>query len=126
MNVKGLTLLEVVLALGLLAIVLLAFTGLQISSLKASSQGRLTQTVVQEAQNLLENLRAQPGSIPSQCGSGIQVGGLRATCSYQACEINGTTLSCGGSISNPSLYRVTLNIPEERPRLELSTLVYLP
>lgn len=126
MNARGLTLLEVVLALGLVAVVLLAFTGLQISSLRASSQGRLTQTVVQEAQNLLENLRAQPRSIPSQCGSGIQVGGLRASCSYQACEITGDTISCGGSISNPSLYRVTLNIPEERPRLELWTLVYLP
>lgn len=126
MNVKGLTLLEVVLALGLMAIVLLAFTGLQISSLRASSQGRLTQTVVQEAQNLLENFRAQPSSIPLQCRSGIQVGSLRATCSYEACEINETTLSCGESISNPSLYQVTLNIPEERPRLELWTLVYLP
>lgn len=61
---KGLTLLEVILALGLLAVVVLAFTSLQVASLRAGQQGRELQTVVREMENFMERLRQDPRASP--------------------------------------------------------------
>jgi Tfp pilus assembly protein PilV len=126
MRAKGLTLLEVVLALGVLAVVLLAFTGLQVTSLRAGSSGRLTQKAVREAENFLESLRTNPGSLPSRCLSSFTLSGLSAACAYQPCRADGTGLACGPSVTQPTAYRVTLRVPGDTPRLTLETVVYAP
>lgn len=127
MRAQGLTLLEVILAIGVLAIVLLAFTGLQITSLRASTQGRITQAMVREAQNLLENLRANPSSLPSQCNGTLNLpGNQEASCTYVPCTLSGEALNCGPSVTAPKAYRVTLRVPDQNPRLVLETVVYRP
>lgn len=126
---KGLTLLEVILAIGLLAVVLLAFTGLQITSLRAGAQGRVTQGMVREAQNFLENLRANPGSISALCNPTKKIDITRQTafCTSTPCraETNGT-LNCPVSEDQATAYRVRLQVPKDRPRLDLETVVYRP
>lgn len=126
MRAQGLTLLEVILAIGVLAIVLLAFTGLQITSLRASVQGRITQAMVREAQNFLETLRANPTSIPGRCTQTLSLGGTSASCQYIPCSLNGTSLNCTTGVSNPRAYRITLEVPANRPRMTLETVVYVP
>ncbi|MFN4072189.1 MAG: prepilin [Thermus sp.] len=126
MRAHGLTLLEVLLAIGVLTIVLLAFTGLQVSSLRASSQGRFTQAMVREAENFLETLRADPHSIPSRCSENLTLGDTSASCQVSPCSLNGTSLLCGTDVSNPRAYRVTLQVPKDGPRMTLETVVYLP
>lgn len=128
MGARGLTLLEVLLAIGLLAVVLLAFTGLQLTSLRAGTQGRITQGMVREAQNFLENLRANPRAIPSLCTPTLTLAGQAASCTYTPCraEANGA-LNCQGVEANQATaYRVRLQVPKDRPRLDLETVVYQP
>lgn len=128
MGARGLTLLEVLLAMGILTIVLLAFTGLQISSLRAGAQGRVTQGMVREAQNFLENLRTNPQAVDSLCTANLTLAGQPASCTYTPCraETDGT-LNCNGvSANQANAYRVRLQVPRDRPRLDLETVVYRP
>lgn len=76
---KGLTLLEVILALGLLAVVVLAFTSLQVASLRAGQQGRELQAVVREMENFMERLRQDPQGIPALCNGALALGGKQGT-----------------------------------------------
>ncbi len=87
MRPKGLTLLEVLLALGVLAIVLLAYTGLQVTSLRAGASGRATQAMAREAENFLESLRADPASVGARCGGSINLGPYRARCTHTPCGV---------------------------------------
>lgn len=128
MGAKGLTLFEVVLAVGLLAIVLLAFTGLQVTSLRAASQGRITQSLVQEAHNFLNDLRANPQSLPTRCTSSLTLGQRIATCTYTPCkaQADGTLICQGVASQEATAFRVRLQVPKDRPRLDLETVVYQP
>lgn len=75
---KGFTLLEVLLALGLLAVVVLAFTALQVTSLRGGRQGRELQAVVREMENFMERLRQDPQGIPTLCNGALTLAGKGA------------------------------------------------
>lgn len=126
---KGLTLLEVILAIGLLSVVLLALVGLQVSSLRAGNTGRGVQSLTRQAENFLEALRRNPGQIPTVCaasgansGGEVSVGGRTGRCTYELCAVGSDgTLTCGGTTG--ALYRVTLSVPRERPQVTLRTVI---
>jgi len=123
---RGLTLLEVLLALGVLAIVLLAYTGLQVTSLRAGASGRATQAMAREAENFLESLRADPASVGARCGGSVNLGPYRARCTHTPCGVGPDGAPQCPTSGTPRLYRVTLEVPGDRPRVRLETLIYAP
>ncbi len=118
---KGFTLLEVLLALGLLAVVVLAFTALQVTSLRGGRQGRELQAVVREMENFMERLRQDPQGIPTLC-NGALTGGKGGTCAATPCAVaQDGSLACPTS-GDARAYRVVLEVGGKR----LETVVYRP
>ena len=119
---KGLTLLEVILALGLLAVVVLDFTSLQVASLRAGQQGRELQTVVREMENFMERLRQDPQGIPALCNGALALGGKQGTCTAIPCNVaqdGGLACPTAGDVR---AFQVVLRVEEKR----LETVVYRP
>ena len=119
---RGLTLLEVLLALGLLAVVVLAFTSLQVASLRGGSQGRELQAAVREMENFMERLRQDPEGIPALCSSALNLGRWRGTCTPTPCAVaqdGGLTCPTSGEAR---AYRVVLEVGGKR----METVVYRP
>ncbi|GAA5335468.1 MULTISPECIES: PilV family protein [Thermus] len=126
MGVKGLSLLEVLLAVVLLSMVSLAFLGLQVTSLRASQSGRLTQALVREAENLLASMRANPGNIEALCRDTLSLTTATARCTYTPCAAKADgTLECPAT-GTAHAFRVVLEVPKDSPRLTLETVVYRP
>lgn len=104
---KGFTLLEVVLAVGLLAVVLLAFTGLQVTAIRALGDGRDRQEAAKLAENFIEDLRRDPAKVPVACTDSLSLGRYGGACAYVPCALAPDgSLACGAGISSPSAYRV--------------------
>ncbi|BDB11001.1 prepilin [Thermus thermophilus] len=119
---KGLTLLEVILALGLLAVVVLAFTSLQVASLRAGQRGRELQTVVREMENFMERLRQDPQGVPALCNGALTLGGRQGTCTAVPCGVaqdGGLTCPTSG---DARAFQVVLEVEGKR----LETVVYRP
>lgn len=119
---KGLTLLEVLLALGLLTVVVLAFTSLQVTSLRTGRQGRELQAVVREMENFMERLRQDPQGIPTLCNGDLTLGGRRGTCTATPCGVaQDGGLACPAS-GDARAFQVVLEVEGKR----LETVVYRP
>ncbi|GLV47334.1 prepilin [Thermus sp. LT1-2-5] len=125
---KGFTLLEALLALSILGIVLLAYIGLQATSLKALQGGQATQALAREAENFLVYLRANPTAIPGRCREDIPLGPARAACTFVPCraEADGSLACAGVNPKEAQAFQILLEVPRERPRLRLETVVYQP
>lgn len=113
----GLTLLETLIALVVLAISVLAFSLLQTSSLSANTGARRSQDAVALAQQVVEALRAQPSQLasPGVCnGTTVpsnRYTGLSSICSRESCGISlAGALSCQVGLLNPTTWRVTISI----------------
>ncbi len=117
MTTRGLTLLETLIALVVLAISVLAFSFLQTSSLRTNTDSRRGQDAVAVVQQVIEALRAQPTSLAS---AGVCTGvaipsnrytGLSSTCTKEGCSVNlAGTLSCQVGLLNPAAWRVTVTV----------------
>jgi len=120
---KGFSLLEVLVAVFIFGLAVLAFTALQASSLRGGRQGQELQSTLRGMENFLEQVRARPGDLPSLCAGEVQMGRVRGRCSYTPCALSpGGGVVCGGGSSSATLYRVRL----EAGNRVLETLVYAP
>ncbi|MFZ8812415.1 MAG: type IV pilus modification PilV family protein [Thermus aquaticus] len=120
---KGFSLLEVLLAVFVFGLAVLAFTALQASSLRGVRQGQELQSTLRGMENFLEQVRARPGDLPSLCAGEVQMGRVRGRCSYTPCALSpGGGVVCGGGSSSATLYRVRL----EAGNRVLETLVCAP
>jgi len=119
---KGFGLLEVLVAVFIFGLAVLAFTALQASSLRGGMQGRELQSTLRGMENFLEQVRTRPGYISSLCAGEVQVGRVRGRCSYTPCVLSPEGTTCDGSYSLATFYRVRL----EAGNRVLETLVYAP
>jgi prepilin-type N-terminal cleavage/methylation domain-containing protein len=120
---KGFSLMEVLVAVLIFGLAVLAFTALQASSLRAGRQGQELQSTLRGMENFLERVRTRPGDLPSLCGGEVQIGRVRGRCSYTPCALSpGGEVTCEDSSSSATLYKVRL----EAGNRVLETLVYVP
>ncbi len=120
---KGFGLLEVLVAVFIFGLAVLAFTALQASGLRTVRQGQELQSTLRGMENFLEQVRTRPGDISSLCAGEVQIGGVRGRCSYTPCALSpGGGVACGGDSSSATLYKVRL----EAGNRVLETLVYAP
>jgi prepilin-type N-terminal cleavage/methylation domain-containing protein len=120
---KGFSLLEVLVAVFVFGLAVLAFTALQASSLRGGRQGQELQSTLRGMENFLEQVRARPGDLSSLCAGEVQMGRVRGRCSYTPCALSpGGGVACGGGFSSATLYKVRL----EAGNRVLETLVYAP
>ncbi len=119
---RGFSLVELLVAVFVLGLAVLAFGALQASSLRGGKQGQELQSTLRGMENFLERVRARPGDLPALCAGEVQIGRVRGRCSYTPCALSpGGGVTCGGS-SSAALYRVRL----EAGNRVLETLVYAP
>ena len=119
---KGFSLLEVLVAVFIFGLAVLAFTALQASSLRGGRQGQELQSTLRSMENFLERVRTRPGDLSSLCTGEVQIGRVRGKCSYTPCALSPGEVVCDDSYSLAVLYKVRL---EARNRV-LETLVYAP
>lgn len=113
----GLTLLEVIVALVVLAIGVLLAATMQTSALRASSDATAVQNVTKLAEAEIE-LRRQvdltaPAGKAATCITSVTQG---YTCQVQvrACQLSGTSLSCMGTGSDADQVKVTISGPRQK------------
>jgi prepilin-type N-terminal cleavage/methylation domain len=120
---KGFSLVEVLVAVLIFGLAVLAYTALQVSSLRGGRQGQELQSTLRSMENFLERVRTRPGDLPSLCTGEVQMGRVRGKCSYTPCALSpGGGVVCGGNSSLAPLYKVRL----EAGNRVLETLVYAP
>jgi prepilin-type N-terminal cleavage/methylation domain-containing protein len=125
---KGFSLLEVLVAVFVFGLAVLAYTALQVSSLRGVRQGQELQSTLRGMENFLERVRTRPGDLSSLCTEEVQIGGVRGRCSYTLCVLSpGGEVVCGSSSAtlygfSATLYRVRL----EAGNRVLEALVYAP
>ncbi len=124
MSRKGLTLIEVAVAIALLSLVLLSLLGLELAAVQSAKSARWQREVQALAQNFLEGLT--PGSVPGLCpseGSVVRLGPkVSATCRSVRCALgeDGTPV-CGTGAGTAFL--VELAYPAEAPKARMRKLV---
>jgi prepilin-type N-terminal cleavage/methylation domain-containing protein len=119
---KGFSLMEVLVAVFVFGLTVLAFTALQASSLRAGRQGQELQSTLRGMENFLERVRTRPGDLSSLCTGEVQMGSVQGECSYTPCVLSSGGVVCDDSYSLAVLYKVRL----EAGNRVLETLVYAP
>ena len=119
---KGFSLMEVLVAVFIFGLAVLAYTALQASSLRVGRQGQELQSTLRGMENFLERVRARPGDLSSLCVGQVQIGRVQGECSYTPCVLSSGQVVCDDSHSSATLYRVRL----EAGNRVLETLVYAP
>jgi type II secretory pathway pseudopilin PulG len=116
-------LVELLVAIFVFGLAVLAFGALQTSSLRGGKQGQELQSTLKGMENLLERVRTRPGDLSSLCAGEVQMGRVRGKCSYTPCALSpGGEVVCDDSYSSTTLYKVKL----EAGNRVLETLVYAP
>lgn len=115
----GLTLIEVLIAIVILAVGVLAAAAMQTTALRASSDARAIQDVTEFAKREIE-LRRQ-FDLSSTAGKSKAEDcpdptGYTCTVEVRACQLSGTALSCAGGTSNlvADQIAVTVTGPREK------------
>jgi prepilin-type N-terminal cleavage/methylation domain-containing protein len=119
---KGFSLMEVLVAVFIFGLAVLAFTALQASSLRGGRQGQELQSTLKGMENFLERVRTRPGDLSSLCAGEVQFGSVQGECSYTPCVLSPEGVACDDSYFSATLYKVRL----EAGNRALETLVYAP
>jgi len=126
---KGLTLLELLIAVSMTAISVLGVAALQGSGLQASSQAKQVQSVTRFAEAELERQRQSVHSASSAqtdtCLSGLP-GHLSCTVHTYPCTYSSSTLSCfNGTVDASELvaHQINVEVRGTKTNLELQTVV---
>lgn len=115
MNNKGFTLPEVMVALGIFAIGMIASFGLQMSSMATSSRTEQVKTITEIAASTLEIKRqyyrefVYESSDNQDCESVDE--GYACVVAVQPCELSGNTIRCAnGTASSPVAHYITVTV----------------
>lgn len=113
----GLTLLEVIVALVVLAVGVLLAATMQTSALRASSDASAVQGVTKFAEAEIElrrqiDLTASAGKAPT-CITSV-TSGYTCQVEVRACQLSGSSLSCSGTGSDADQVKVTVSGPRSK------------
>lgn len=114
---QGMTLLEVLIALFVFTIAVLATIDLQRTSLQTTYGARVTKAATAVIRDKIERIRAQPGELDNLCKDSEQINGFDVSCAKTPCAIkvqdngngNVTTVSCD-NVGVPDLYKIQISV----------------
>ncbi len=129
MNTKGFTLPEVMVALGIFAIGMIASFGLQLSSMATSRKTEQIKTMTEIATSTLEIKRqyyrayVHDASDNQNCESERE--GYTCVVAVQPCELSGSTIHCSSTTAtSPVAHYITVTVTApNQPAFTLSALV---
>jgi len=120
-NIRGFTLIEVVIAAFILVVAVLAVLGLQLSSVKSSAKARELREAAAIAENVLQEVRsASADDISTACQSSSVVDGYSVTCQVTPCSLTADDVSCSAAVTDPQLYDVSVEIRKDENLLASS------
>jgi len=124
MRNKGFSLIEVLIAVIILSVAVLAIARLQDTGLKAVREARLMRQATDLARAKLEQLRANPGGIPGQCqGNQALGGGFVLSCSQTTCSSISSSGSCTAGVGTAA-YQISMQVNRQNKEyLNLQTVV---
>ncbi len=121
---SGLTLVEVVIALLVLAIGVLGAVGLQASGLTATRTSQEMQRLNAAARSELDVLRGAPMPYTSFQTRSCPTLAEGCTVEIRPCAVVGSDLDCGrGSVAEPAAHAITLVVSEGERSVTLNTVV---
>jgi prepilin-type N-terminal cleavage/methylation domain-containing protein len=124
---SGLTLIEVVIAVAVIAVGVLAALGLQSSALSATGTARASQEVSKLAEAELAIRREMTLAPVTQPCRATVPAGYTCTVTVSACSLGSGTFSCGGTIAAPVAHFVTVSVTGPRSSvLSVNALVATP
>jgi len=104
-STSGLTLIEVMIAIVVLAVGVLAAASMQTTALRSSNDARAIQAVTEFAERKIELLRqSEPTSGTTDCSESPYT----CTAVVRACQLSGSTLICTGS--GTDAYQITVTV----------------
>lgn len=121
----GLTLIEVVIALLILVVAVLAVSGLQASSLRATRTSQIVQDLNGTARAELEAWRASSISYTSIANPSCALEpGEGCSVEVRPCAFSSNELDCGaGTVTHPVAHAVTVTVERDDASVTLGTLV---
>ena len=118
----GLSLVEVMVAMVIIAVGVIAAAGLQTTALKNTTKAQTVNEVTKIAENELSLQRQMDGS-GDQCETQIS---SEYTCSVTVipCNVQSGAISCSSSIATPKAYQISVNVTgPQQNSVSLSTIV---
>lgn len=114
---EGITLVEIMIAVAIIAIIVLVIAGMQGTALRANTQAQRLQTATSLAEGELELQRQQVLTVRSAAPCAIEGTGLAGFAGYSCkvsvypCSYESQTLSCQvNGVSNPVAYQVIVEV----------------
>jgi len=127
-STRGLTLIEVLIAIFIMGVAVLAVMALQNSAFKATSKARIAKAAAAITRDRIERIRARPDAIDNLCKSGEEVNGFTMNCTKTPCalENNGgiTDIACGSGENN-DLYKVEITLTRKSTGDSFSVTTYV-
>lgn len=124
----GLTLIEVVIAIAVLAIGVLAAFAMQVSALQGTRAATINQEMSNIAQSELELQRAFARTISGPgagltCRTAFEQPAYTCSVTVRACSFTAGALACGGSVTGtPAAWQITVSVQGPQGRqLQVST-----
>ncbi len=124
---QGLTLVEVLIAILILAVGVLGAMLMQTTGLRATRTSQVVQSLNSDARSQIDLMRLR---LATEVWTQPMTGGCditgSSTCSVEIrpCIVTGGQLDCNGSsVSQPAAHAVTVNVSQQEHSLELSTIV---
>lgn len=110
-SVIGLTLIEVLIAIVVLAVGVLAAAAMQTTALRASSDAKAIQDVTEFAEREIELLRqSEPSPGTKDCSKSPYT----CTAVVRACQLSSSNLTCAGTGTDAHQITVTVTGPREK------------
>ena len=123
-SVVGMTLLEVIVAIVVLVIGVLAAATMQTNALRATNDARAVQNVTEFARREIElrrqfDLSSSSGTSPecvTEAPAGASAAEYKCRVQVRSCTLSGSALSCGSNVPNPLAYQITVTVGGPREK----------
>ncbi len=123
MRKNGLSIIEFLIALAIIAVVMLAVLGLQTTSLKSSRQALRMQQATALAKAEIERLRSSPIGLPESCST-KSANGYALSCTSIPCVMESSGPRCETTVSSPTAYRIQIEVSRDsQSLLQIQTVI---
>jgi len=105
---KGLSLVEVLVALAVLGLVSAFFVAVQVGALRQGQAARGEQKLVRAMENLIEDIRGSKDL--SRCAPSVRLDGVEGSCAATPCAVQGDSLVCDSRVDSnlAEAYKITV------------------
>jgi len=112
-SARGLTLLEVLIAIFILGVAVLAALTLQHTAFRATTKARVAKAAAAIIRDRIERMRAQPSDLSDLCTSNEEINGFTMNCVKTPCSLTdnsgATNITCASG-ENADLYKIEITL----------------